>query len=100
MQIHLKRWALSAFACTAMAAHAAPMGYNGAWMAMGELGQNWREVYVNYAFTPRDAFGASTTWMRDDTGELTLTEATYTRLVQRWNAPHSQANLWFLGGVG
>jgi hypothetical protein len=25
---------------------------------------------------------------------------TYTRLVHRWNLPHAQANLWFVGTVG
>ena len=30
----------------------------------------------------------------------TLTEATYTRLLQRWNTKESQANVWLLGGIG
>ena len=41
-------------------------------------------------------------WMRSDDKRITreFAELNYTRLVQRWNAPHSQANLWFLAGVG
>jgi hypothetical protein len=29
-----------------------------------------------------------------------LAEATYTRLLRRWNLPHAQANIWFVGGLG
>jgi hypothetical protein len=29
-----------------------------------------------------------------------LAEATYTRLVKRWNQPSSQANIWFVTGLG
>ena len=83
-------------------ARAAPMGFKGSWMAMGDLGPNWREGYVNYAFTPRDALGASAVFMRSDDEATTreLAELTYTRLMQRWNLPHAQANVWFVGGVG
>lgn len=40
--------------------------------------------------------------MRSDDGTKTrkLAEATYTRLVQRWNMPAAQANIWFVGGFG
>jgi hypothetical protein len=27
-------------------------------------------------------------------------EFTYTRLVNRWNMPEAQANIWFIGGIG
>lgn len=82
--------------------HAAPMGFQGSSMAMGDFGANWRELYVNYATTPRDAIGISATWMRSDDGAITreVDELTYTRLVKRWNLKHAQANIWFLGGVG
>ena len=30
----------------------------------------------------------------------TLSEITYTRLLQRWNTKDSQANVWLLGGIG
>lgn len=81
---------------------AGPMGFQDSWMSMGDIGPNWREVFINYAVTPRDAFGLSQTYMRadDDSRSRDLTEFTYTRLVQRWNQPDSQANLWFVGGVG
>ena len=81
---------------------AGPMGFDGSFMSMGDFNNNWREAFINYAVTPRDAFGVSATYMRSDdkSKTRTLEELTYTRLLHRWNAPHSQANLWFLGGIG
>ena len=83
-------------------ATAGPMGFKDSYMLMGDFNNNWRESFINYAITPRDAFGVSATYMRSDdkTKTRTLEEATYTRLLERWNMPHSQANLWFVGGIG
>ena len=83
-------------------AYAGPMGFKDSTMAMGDFGPNWREAWVNHATTPRDAFGAGGIWMRSDDKRITreFVEANYTRLVKRWNAPHSQANVWFVGGAG
>jgi len=71
-------------------------------MAMGDFSPNWQEIFANYALTPRDALGASTLYMRsdDETKSRQLADATYTRLVERWNLPQAQANVWFLGGLG
>ena len=79
-----------------------PMGFKESWMSMGDVSPNWQEVLVNYALTARDAAGASALFMRsdDETKTRQFTEATYTRLVRRWNMPESQANIWFIGGVG
>ena len=79
-----------------------PMGFKESWMSMGDVSPNWQEVLVNYAFTARDAVGASSILMRSDDGNKTrqFTEATYTRLVRRWNMPEAQANIWFIGGIG
>lgn len=81
---------------------AAPMGFKESWMVMGDLSPNWREGFVNYAFTARDAVGPSLLSMRSDDRTKTreLAEVTYTRLLKRWNLPHAQANVWFVGGVG
>lgn len=83
-------------------ANAGPMGFQGSWMAMGDLGPNWREAFINYALTPRDAIGFSQTYMQadDNSRSRNLSEITYTRLLKRWNQPDAQANLWFVGGVG
>ncbi len=81
---------------------AGPMGFDESFMAMGDFNNNWRESFINYAITPRDALGVSATYMRadDKSKSRTLEEVTYTRLLKRWNAPHAQANLWFQGGIG
>ena len=83
-------------------AGAAPMGFKGSWMAMADLGPDWKDVWVNYALTPRDAVGAGDLYMRSEDGgrRRTLTEANYTRLLGRWNLPDSQANVWLLVGLG
>jgi hypothetical protein len=83
-------------------ADAGPMGFQGSWMTMGDIGPNWREVFFNYALTPRDAIGFAQTYMQadDNSRSRNLSEITYTRLLQRWNQPDAQANLWFVGGVG
>ena len=93
--------ALLIAACAA-GAQAAPMGFKDSQMAMGDFGPNWREAWVNHAWTPRDAVGAGGLWMRSDDERLTreVAELTYTRLVARWNLPHAQANIWFVGGLG
>lgn len=87
-------WAIPAFS--------GPMGFKDSWMAMGDISPNWQEVFANYALTPRDAIGASTLTMRSDDEALNrqVLEATYTRLLKRWNLPQAQANIWFLGGLG
>ena len=83
-------------------AQARPMGFKDSWVAMGDLGPNWQEAWVNYALTPRDAVGMGALGMRSDDKRLrrTFEEITYTRLVQRWNTRDSQANLGFVGGIG
>lgn len=81
---------------------AGPMGFSESWMAMGDFNRQWRESFINYAVTSRDAFGVGAVYMRNDdkSRSRTLEEFTYTRRLQRWNLPHAQANLWFQGGVG
>ncbi len=101
MHLFFRPW-LCAFLLTAASAHAGPMGFKGSTMAMGDLGPNWKEAWVNYALTPRDAVGAGFLSMRSDDKKLTreLAELTYTRLLHRINGEHSQANFWFLAGAG
>ncbi len=98
-KIHI---AAIALACVGTLGHAGPMGFKDSAMAMGDFSPNWREGWANYAFTPRDAVGAGGLWMRSDDKLRTRTfaEATYTRLVKRWNGEHSQANVWFVVGAG
>jgi hypothetical protein len=103
LEIFMKIPLLAAIACGLSApAFAGPMGFKDSWMAMGDFGPNWQEAFVNFALTPRDAVGASALLMRSDDGlrRRHVAEATYTRLLHRWNLPAAQANVWFLGGVG
>ena len=83
-------------------ASAAPMGFEESWMAMGDASENWRETWVNYALTPRDAVGAGYIFMRadDKTKQRKLAEMNYTRLLHRWNLPNAQANVWLFGSLG
>jgi hypothetical protein len=97
------RMLVMAVACAAsFASHAAPMGFKDSWMSMGDFGPNWREAFINYAYTPRDAAGIAATHMRSDDKLRTvdLAEVTYTHLLRRWNLTDTQVNLWFIGGLG
>ena len=86
----------------ALPAVSAPMGFKDSWMVMGDLSPNWREVLANRAFSARDAVGPSLLYLRsdDETQTRELAEVAYTRLLKRWNLPHAQANVWFVGGIG
>ena len=90
------------FLLLAIQAQAAPMGFKDSWMSMGDFSQNWREAFINYAITPRDAIGLGGLYMRSDDKEKSreLVELNYTHLFKRWNLKDSQANLWFIGGIG
>lgn len=83
-------------------AAAAPMGFKDSTMLMADFSSNWRESWVNYAFTARDAIGVGGLYMRsdDETRSRTLAELNYTRLMKRWNLEHAQANVWFFAGAG
>ena len=103
MRLHLTKIGFGALcALFSLSALCGPMGVKESWMSMGDVSPNWRDVFVNYAFTARDAVGASALYMRsdDETKTRQLTEATYTRLARRWNMPEAQANIWFIGGIG
>ncbi len=78
------------------------MGFKESTMAMGDFSPNWREAWVNYALTARDAVGAGGLRMRSDDQRKTrtLVEVTYTRLLQRWNLADAQANVWLFAGAG
>lgn len=95
-------WLICGFLLLSPATWSGPMGFKDSTMLMGDMGSNWRELWVNYAITPRDAFGVGTLYMRSDDKTLTrqLNELTYTHLVKRWNFPDAQANVWLPVGIG
>jgi len=82
-------------------AQAGPMGFKESTMSMGDFSPNWREVFVNYALTSKDAIGAEALYARSDDKRLVreYTGLTYTRLAKRWNMPEAQANVWLIGGI-
>ena len=98
----MKLWSLLTISLSAsLAAQAAPMGFKDSWMTMGDFSKTYRELTANYALTPRDAIGLTSTYMQanDRSQSQINNELTYTRLVRRWNMPEAQANIWFIGGV-
>ena len=105
MKSHLKKIGLGAWVFAAsfssLSAFAGPMGFAESYMSMGDFSTNWRESFVNYALTSKDAIGTEAVYMRSDNKLTTLhaTGLTYTRLAKRWNMPEAQANVWLLGGL-
>lgn len=98
----MKRLVTALALAAAGTAGAAPMGFKGSTMVMGDFGSNWREAWVNHALTARDAVGGGTLYMRSDDKAVsrTLVEVNYTRLVKRWNLPDAQANVWAFASAG
>jgi hypothetical protein len=91
-------------------ATALPMASQGSIMAMADFSSDGeRDLAVNYAITGRDALGVMAARWHEPVLHMGLhrqhheresTGLTYTRLVHRWNLPHAQANLWFVGAAG
>ena len=81
---------------------AAPMGFEGSVMTMGDFNQNWREAGFNYAITSRDALGLTHLEFRSDNhkDKREVDTLNYTRLLSRWNLPDAQSNLWLFMGIG
>ncbi|MBL8329810.1 MAG: hypothetical protein JNJ71_13255 [Rubrivivax sp.] len=88
---------------------ALPMGSQDTWMVMADASADASELAANFAFTRRDALGfALGRWEEKPHAgapaahmqRREFAALSYTRQLQRWNLPHAQANLWFVGGVG
>ena len=81
---------------------AAPMGFEGSVMTMGDFNQNWREAGYNYAITSRDALGLTHLEFRSDDhkDKREVDTLNYTRLLSRWNLTDAQSNLWLFMGIG
>lgn len=80
---------------------AALMGFEDSVMTMTEIGRYNQEWMVNYSPRLGHAFGVEVMRM-SGRGEqaTTLTGLNYTGLIQRWNQPAAQANLWLYGSLG
>ena len=93
---------------SAASAWALPMASQGSVMVMAERSPDERELAANFALTARDALGGAVGRWHEPMGHGSAMRAhereyaalTYTRLLRRWNLPHAQANLWFVGMLG
>jgi hypothetical protein len=77
------------------------MGSHESWMVMADTSRSEFDLAANYALTARDALGGLAMAERHDGRSGTrFVAGTYTRLVQRWNAAHSQSNVWLVLAPG
>ncbi|MEM0984701.1 MAG: hypothetical protein AAGJ32_00495 [Pseudomonadota bacterium] len=77
---------------------ARPVSYPGGWTVMQRNNQDFSSLHVHYSPTVQDSIGlyAEHNWQ----GDFTFVGGQYNRLVRRWNAPQSQANLYLNLGLG
>jgi len=95
-------WVIALILLSNRLVFAAPMGFEGSTMTMGDFNQNWREVGFNYALTSRDALGLTHLEFRSDDhkDKREVDTLNYTRLLSRWNLTDAQSNLWLFMGLG
>jgi len=99
---NFRLWVIPLILLSSRLVFAAPMGFEGSTMTMGDFNQNWREVGFNYAITSHDALGITHLEFRsDDRKEKRKVDTlNYTRLLSRWNLTDAQSNLWLFMGLG
>ena len=95
-------WVIPLIFLSSHLVEAAPMGFEGSVMIMGDFNQNWREAGFNYALTSRDALGLTHLEFRSDDykDKREVDTLNYTRLLSRWNLTDAQSNLWLFMGIG
>jgi len=99
---NFRLWVIALILLSSRLVFAAPMGFEGSTMTMGDFNQNWREVGFNYALTSRDALGITHLEFRSDDhkDKREVDTLNYTRLLSRWNLTDAQSNLWLFMGLG
>jgi len=99
---NFRLWVIPLILLSSRLVFAAPMGFEGSTMTMGDFNQNWREVGFNYAITSRDALGITHLEFRSDDhkDKRVVDTLNYTRLLSRWNLTDAQSNLWLFMGLG
>lgn len=99
---NFRLWVIALILLSSRLVFAAPMGFEGSTMTMGDFNQNWREVGFNYAITSRDALGLTHLEFRSDDhkDKREVDTLNYTRLLSRWNLTDAQSNLWLFMGLG
>jgi hypothetical protein len=99
---NFRLWVIALILLSSRLVFAAPIGFEGSTMTMGDFNQNWREVGFNYAITSRDALGITHLEFRSDDhkDKRVVDTLNYTRLLSRWNLTDAQSNLWLFMGLG
>jgi len=99
---NFRLWVIALILLSSRLVFAAPIGFEGSTMTMGDFNQNWREVGFNYALTSRDALGLTHLEFRSDDhkDKREVDTLNYTRLLSRWNLTDAQSNLWLFMGLG
>lgn len=87
-----------ALAALAAPATARPVSYAGGWTIMQDNNATYSSLHVHYSPTASDSVGLYTEWMHDAGDDFIGLQ--YNRLLRRWNAPRSQANLYLKLGAG
>ena len=89
---------IGAAVALAFAADARPISYPGGWTAMQRNNGDFSSLHAHYSPTFQDSIGiyAEDNWSAD----WRFAGVQYNRLVKRWNAKHSQGNLYFKAGAG
>ena len=82
----------------AIPASARPVSYPDGWMLMSMNNASENSLMLSYSPTAKDAFGVRSDYRRDE--KYWLHTAIYNRLLQRWNRPNSQANIFLQAGAG
>ena len=79
-------------------AHARPVSYPGGWTSMQQNNGNYSALHLHYSPTAYDSIGLYSE--RNWTQDWHFTGLQYNRLINRWNTPNSQANLYLKLGAG
>ncbi len=79
-------------------AEARPVSYPGGWTVIQTNNGDGSALLVHYSPTVSDSFGLYTE--RDWSEDVSFTGVQYTRLINRWNKPGEQANVYTFAGVG
>lgn len=79
-------------------AQARPVSYPGGWTVMLTNDVDINSVHVHYTPDPKSSIGLRHEYLRGNSAHVDTLQ--YNRLLKRWNAPASQANLYLKSGLG
>ncbi len=98
MRKRLYVWAALALIVTSGGLQARPVSYPGGWTALWFTDAIGDALWLHYSPTARYSVGFRAERNRDS--DFVFYGGQYTRLLKRWNAPGSQANLYLNTGAG